>query len=353
MFDCVLCNLADPESERVDEHHEPLFAAGPFSVHVPSESWNDGHLVIATRHHAASRADLSEADDDLLDRICARVRNVIRRVYGSCVSVEVYRGGHPVRWPGFPDHFHVHLLPVGAEELTSAPFDNLSWTRIPGPSALSVLAGQPYVFLADDDEGHRVASLSSQKVDDVGTAFNRWLTSGGALIDQSETRRRTSSALRPALSQLREKDVQVADWRPVVFLARAMDTRKSREGDDTPAISAAVEAAGLVALNPLVDVLPTHSRAPEATWYSGGYALVDGNLQWLRRSDALLVDMRLADWTYIGCVCELVYAHQWRIPAVVMTDPKTAEREWLRYHATRRVQTLPEAVDALRELLAR
>ena len=65
----------------------------------------------------------------------------------------------------------------------------------------------------------------------------------------------------------------------------------------------------------------------------------------------MVVDMSLQDWTYIGCVCEIVYAFLWRIPTVVIAGRTTLEREWLRYHTTRRVDDVPDAIEELKGLL--
>lgn len=62
----------------------------------------------------------------------------------------------------------------------------------------------------------------------------------------------------------------------------------------------------------------------------------------------MLVDMSIPNWTYVGCVCELVYATLWSIPSVVIVaDVAMAQRVWLRHHATSTVLTLAEATAEL------
>jgi hypothetical protein len=74
------------------------------------------------------------------------------------------------------------------------------------------------------------------------------------------------------------------------------------------------------------------------------------DLAWLRRSDALVVDMSLEDWSYVDCVCELVYAYLLRIHTIVMTGSGFIDaRMWLRYHAKRIVKTVDDVIDALGE----
>lgn len=82
-------------------------------------------------------------------------------------------------------------------------------------------------------------------------------------------------------------------------------------------------------------------------------AIVEDDLTLLRTADAVLMDLSLERWTYVGCICELVYAHLWRIPVIVyITGPTLSERAWLRYHATRITSDRDAALAALEEILA-
>jgi hypothetical protein len=80
--------------------------------------------------------------------------------------------------------------------------------------------------------------------------------------------------------------------------------------------------------------------------------LVRSDLRLLRTSHAVLMEMTIPDRNYIGCVCELTYAHLWGIPTVVWVgDPGYELRPWLRYHATAVFHEQREAVDRLTALL--
>jgi hypothetical protein len=141
------------------------------------------------------------------------------------------------------------------------------------------------------------------------------------------------------------------DTRPRIFIARAIDYRGTDVAAEGASLAESVRAAGYVPVDPVVDLLPQHWGRRGTTWYGSGGGRVDSNLEWLRRCDAMVVDMSLQDWTYIGCVCEIVYAFLWRIPTVVIAGRTTLEREWLRYHTTRRVDDVPDAIEELKGLL--
>lgn len=82
-------------------------------------------------------------------------------------------------------------------------------------------------------------------------------------------------------------------------------------------------------------------------------ALVEFDLSLLRRCDAVLMDMTIPHRNYVGCSAELVYAHLWRIPAVVYVGATGNERRhWLRYHASRVVADRAQAVQWLATLFA-
>lgn len=105
-----------------------------------------------------------------------------------------------------------------------------------------------------------------------------------------------------------------------------------------------------------------HCVDPVAAWDRNGRAdaqdhataLVKADLDFLRKADAILVDMSRPGHQYIGCICELTYAHLWGIPSVVwVSDVAMAGRPWLRYHATEIVTSCPEAVAAVTALVRR
>ena len=138
---------------------------------------------------------------------------------------------------------------------------------------------------------------------------------------------------------------------PIVYFARAVDGRSRAvvlaEGQS---IAVEVAAAGLRLLDPVAawDArAAVRSRSDD--WVRN---LVQADLDLLRGSDGVLMDMTLPSHRYIGCVCELTYAYLWRIPCVVWAaDTGLEHRAWLRYHATTIVRERTEAIVALAALL--
>jgi nucleoside 2-deoxyribosyltransferase len=80
--------------------------------------------------------------------------------------------------------------------------------------------------------------------------------------------------------------------------------------------------------------------------------IVRADLDALEEADVLLADFSNPAHRYVGCVCEVVYAHLAGKPVVVYVgDTDYSERLWLRYHATRICPTLREVAIAISEVL--
>ncbi|GGM05212.1 nucleoside 2-deoxyribosyltransferase [Dactylosporangium sucinum] len=145
--------------------------------------------------------------------------------------------------------------------------------------------------------------------------------------------------------------MEAARPQPSVYFARAVDFVDPTE----VAMSSARAREALARLGlRLVDPVEHEAGAdlPGLTGSAHAAAIVELDLALLRRSDAMLVDMTIPARNYIGCVAELVYAHQWRIPAVVYVGSTGYEqRPWLRYHATHVCRSQDEAVAILRDVL--
>jgi len=116
--------------------------------------------------------------------------------------------------------------------------------------------------------------------------------------------------------------------RPKVYFARGVDDLSEAAVLGIGArIARALASHGIEVLDPVAE-LATRARKPTTK------EIVEHDLSRLRRSDAVLMDMSIAHRNYIGCSCELVYAHLWRIPAVVYVGRSgNQRRHWLRYHA--------------------
>jgi hypothetical protein len=129
-----------------------------------------------------------------------------------------------------------------------------------------------------------------------------------------------------------------------VYYARAVDSQdRSALLSEAAAVQSALAPYDLTVIDP-VAIGGENFRPPQE--------VVHTDLDLLRRSDAVLMDLSIEGWTYVGCICELVYAHLWRIPSVVFVPPtELVERKWLLYHATRVVVGKEAAIEALLELI--
>jgi len=138
----------------------------------------------------------------------------------------------------------------------------------------------------------------------------------------------------------------------VVYYARAVDGLTL---DEVIAAGGEVRddlsAHGITILDP---VASSRIALDPETVISDPRALVEHDLNLLRRSDAVLMEMDIPDRNYVGCCFELAFAAQWNIPCVVnvgRTD--NGSRVWLRAHAHEIVESYGAAVQAIVRLTIR
>lgn len=133
-----------------------------------------------------------------------------------------------------------------------------------------------------------------------------------------------------------------------VYIARAIDDRPESEIQlSGERLAQAVIDAGFMTIDPVL-----RFRSDQQVSVSSPDGQVESDLTYLRTSDALLVDLSIPGWVYVGCICELVYAKLWDIPSVVIVGASDIhERLWLRYHAAAIVPDLKGGIAALRSLL--
>ena len=136
---------------------------------------------------------------------------------------------------------------------------------------------------------------------------------------------------------------------PRVYFARAVD---GLDADQifglADQLRRELESVGLVMVDPVASEPTFRDAQPGGgmmTDPSRFYReIVEHDLAILGGCDAVLMDMTIPDRNYIGCVCEMTYAHLWKIPCVVYQGQIDAYRPWLRYHAAAVFARRSEAV---------
>ncbi len=94
------------------------------------------------------------------------------------------------------------------------------------------------------------------------------------------------------------------------------------------------------------------SDKPSKLSRSKAARIVEHDLSLLKQADLLLVDYSLKGWNYVGCTCEVVYAHLWGKPVIVFTGNSTnADRTWLKHLSTRICNTFDDAIHTVLDIL--
>lgn len=350
--ECRLCRLLTAPEHGDSRRHEILLERDGFAIVLGLGAQTEGYLLLVSQQHRTSCAELPPEALRRLEEMRREVRHLLSQVYEPCVFLE--------HGPGQMDsdqHLHIHALPTTASVVDVARKEH-NFVKVGGLPALSAWDGRPYLAIWDQRDHLHVAD-----VDTLREQYPRRLIAEAIgcpsewdyrAYPQHARLRRAAETLGPLLRGMesaRRELVERDATRPKVFIARAVDNRGADVAPSGESLAARLTSAGFLAVDPVVQVLPHRATGSDSSWYSEDVGRVESNLQWLRRCDALVVDMQLPGWTYIGCVCELVYAYQWRMPIIVIAPQQTADREWLRYHATRRVGSVDEAIEGLQELL--
>lgn len=124
-----------------------------------------------------------------------------------------------------------------------------------------------------------------------------------------------------------------------VYFSRAIDLMDPQEVYDTyRAVASKFQAAGFELVNGAAVEELTPRREPRE--------IVESALSLIRKSDFVVVDLSLRNHKYIGCICEIVYAHlaQKPVAAIVGTGGNN-RRAWLRYHISHICASLEDAID--------
>ena len=357
MSTCLLCNLVGSNPKNGEWFDEVLYREGDFSVLSAVGPQSEGYVMIVPHAHVHSCAELSPADLAQLQSVKQMVSHVLNQVYGPCIFFEHGASGPGELAGGRIDHAHVHALPTEGPVLSAAK-QWLDFEALDGLSALSQWSGIAYVAIENQAGALHIARASSLPDQYVRRIIGSVV---GAPDEWDYGTHPNYALIRAAIAQLRpvfasaetsgRDTYQRSPWsdRPLVYLARAVDNQeKQKVAENGEVWRAALAQAGFTPIDPVVTPFPRivggQGEEPDAH----NFGRIESDLAWLRRCDALVIDLALEDWSYVGCICELVYAHLWRLPTVVMAGSSSIEaRPWLRYHATTVVSSLDAAVAAL------
>ena len=131
-----------------------------------------------------------------------------------------------------------------------------------------------------------------------------------------------------------------------VYFARAMDGMDAEHiACEAKEVARELAAHGMQMVDTFVEV---KSDEDLRTFDEKAREIVERDLALLKSADAVLMNCSIPGRSYVGCICELVYAYLWRIPVVVYVGSSDNDkRYWLQYHATHVCRSRNEAVDAL------
>jgi nucleoside 2-deoxyribosyltransferase len=296
-----------------------------------------------------------------LEEVKEEVRHVLNQAYGPCVFFEHGACDHQ-RAGGCIDHVHVHALPL-EEAIVELASQERPFSRIDGYESLQEWAHKPYVAIQN-----QTGSMFITNGEGLPGQFMRWVIAKaiGSPVDwdytafpHEERVRATIDRLAELFGGIEEVDPRYSQgWQrsgpeaPLVYVARAVDNRPAPDvrqvGEN---LRQRIGEAGFAAVDPVASPFPRTQVPMQENQETNDFLRVRSDLAWLRRSDAVVIDVSLEDWSYVGCVCELVYAYLLGIPTIVIAGSSVIqERLWLRYHATRIVHDVDEAIVELQAL---
>jgi nucleoside 2-deoxyribosyltransferase len=134
-----------------------------------------------------------------------------------------------------------------------------------------------------------------------------------------------------------------------VYFARAIDGIDVAEIHHlTEEMAREMETRGMQMVDPFVEI----SLNEQIPFEEKARQIVEGDLTLLKDVDAVFMDFSIPNRSYIGCICELVYAYLWKIPVVVYVGTSgNDQRYWLQYHASHVSKDRGAALDFLASFL--
>ena len=139
--DCIFCKLVAGQIPSVKVHEDELSLAFMDLGQV-----NPGHVLVATKRHAASLLDITPDEAAAVFRTTQRIARAAQQAFDpEGLTVLQANGAVAGQTVG---HFHLHVLPRHAGDGV-----DLSWPRKePGPEALERYA-QPLRAALDREDG--------------------------------------------------------------------------------------------------------------------------------------------------------------------------------------------------------
>jgi ATP adenylyltransferase len=364
LSECLFCRILESPEEERKWHDQVLFERHGISVLPGLGPQREGYLLIVPHVHAFSCAELSEGTLHDLEEVKEEVAHVLNQAYGPCIFFEHGACGHSRRAGGCIDHVHVHALPLEAPIVDIASRDR-TFTRLRDGQQLREWVQKPYLAIQDQAGNLFVADgegipgqFIRRKIGEAIESPNDW---DFEVFPHKDRMRAGIDRLAALFKGIEETDPRYAQqWEktgprsPLVYLARAVDNRPPPDVVDVGQnMRAKLRDAGFAAVDPVASTFPRTQIPLQENNEINDFGRVRSDLAWLRRSDAVLIDMHIEDWSYVGCICELVYAYLWGIPTVVVVGSSLIrERLWLKYHATTIVEGTDEAIAELQKLFA-
>lgn len=79
--------------------------------------------------------------------------------------------------------------------------------------------------------------------------------------------------------------------------------------------------------------------------------IVNNDLELLRKANLHITDFNFQPYFYVGCICELVYSHQYKIPSIIIVPDQTFfKRPWLKFYSDIIISKYEEIKNAIKQL---
>lgn len=77
--------------------------------------------------------------------------------------------------------------------------------------------------------------------------------------------------------------------------------------------------------------------------------LVNSQIDKIKNSEFVVADLSISNFTYVGCIGEIIYAHIFGKKVYVITgETGNEQRLWLKYHVTKFFKTFEELIGFLK-----
>lgn len=349
---CSICNIVNGGSDLLSDvalwEDEDFYIMPTLGCLVP------GYILILSKEHIYSSCYLNAGKRTKLQNLLERLSKIYEANYGFNPLIFEHGGAqsHVNKSACCIWHCHIHIVPHLFTN-TDNMVDSLKLTGIESfEDFFDKCSDTSYLFFADN-QGNKFIQLFNSAVEAAPSQiFRKWIAKDIGIPQQWDWRTNTfkenifktiveiGALLRNANLSNLEHDIKN------VYYCSAMDGLSLGEiSTKYHSMKQRLEENNMTLINSYEKQATSQIINKES-----GSSIVSENLKFLNKADYVIVDLSIPNRLYIGCIDEMITAHQKGIFVIVVKGYSVADKHfYTHFRSDKIVKTLDEAIHFLIE----